>query len=143
MTVRPFSLKTIDHVVLRVRDMQKSLHFYTQIVGCDIAKQRPDLGLMHLRAGAAMIDLVDINGVLGKKGGAAPDHHRQNVDHVCLRIDPFNEDELLAYLRAQGIGVDPAESRYGAEGDGPSIYFSDPDGNRVELKGPRDETNGP
>lgn len=134
--MRPFSLKTIDHVVLRVRDMQKSLHFYTQIVGCDIAEQRPDLGLMHLRAGAAMIDLVDINGVLGKKGGAAPDHHRQNVDHVCLRIDPFNEDELLAYLRAQGIGVDPAESRYGAEGDGPSIYFSDPDGNRVELKGP-------
>ncbi|HEJ6930089.1 TPA: VOC family protein [Serratia marcescens] len=134
--MRPFSLKTIDHVVLRVRDMQKSVHFYTQIVGCDIAKQRPDLGLMHLRAGAAMIDLVDINGVLGKKGGTVPDPHRQNVDHVCLRIDPFNEGELLAYLRSQGIDVDPAESRYGAEGDGPSIYFSDPDGNRVELKGP-------
>ncbi|MBH2797826.1 VOC family protein [Serratia marcescens] len=136
MTVRPFNLQRLDHVVLRVRDMQNSLRFYTQIVGCDIAKQRPDLGLVHLRAGASMIDLVDINGVLGKKGGAAPDRHRQNVDHVCLRIDPFNEDELLAYLRAQGIGVDPAESRYGAEGDGPSIYFSDPDGNRVELKGP-------
>jgi catechol 2,3-dioxygenase-like lactoylglutathione lyase family enzyme len=83
-----------------------------------------------------MIDLVDINGVLGKKGGEAPDPHRQNVDHVCLRIDPFNEEALLTYLRSQGIGVDPAESRYGAEGDGPSIYFSDPDGNRVELKGP-------
>lgn len=134
--MRPFNLQRLDHVVLRVRDMQNSLRFYTQIVGCDIAKQRPDLGLVHLRAGASMIDLVDINGVLGKKGGAAPDRHRQNVDHVCLRIDPFNEDELLAYLRAQGIGVDPAESRYGAEGDGPSIYFSDPDGNRVELKGP-------
>ncbi len=134
--MRPFNLQQLDHVVLRVRDMQNSLRFYTQVIGCDIAKQRPDLGLVHLRAGASMIDLVDINGVLGKKGGAAPDRHRQNVDHVCLRIDPFNEDELLAYLRAQGIGVDPAESRYGAEGDGPSIYFSDPDGNRVELKGP-------
>lgn len=73
---------------------------------------------------------------LEKKGGDAPDPHRQNVDHLCLRIDPFNEDELLAYLRSQGIAVDPAESRYGAEGDGPSIYFSDPDGNRIELKGP-------
>lgn len=71
-----------------------------------------------------------------EKGGDAPDPHRQNVDHLCLRIDPFNEDELLAYLRSQGIAVDPAESRYGAEGDGPSIYFSDPDGNRIELKGP-------
>lgn len=68
----PFSLKTIDHVVLRVRDMQKSLHFYTQIVGCDIAKQRPDLGLMHLRAGAAMIDLIDVNGQLGKKAAKRP-----------------------------------------------------------------------
>ncbi|HEJ7935349.1 VOC family protein [Serratia marcescens] len=136
MTVRPFNLQRLDHVVLRVRDMQNSLRFYTQIVGCDIAKQRPDLGLVHLRAGASMIDLVDVNGVLGKKGGETPDPHRQNVDHVCLRIDPFNEDALLAYLRSQGIDVDPAESRYGAEGDGPSIYFSDPDGNRVELKGP-------
>lgn len=36
----------------------------------------------------------------------------------------------------KGIAVDPAETRYGAEGDGPSIYFSDPDGNRIELKGP-------
>ncbi len=68
----PFSLKTIDHVVLRVRDMQKSLHFYTQIVGCDIAKRRPDLGLMHLHAGAAMIDLVDVNGQLGKKAAMRP-----------------------------------------------------------------------
>ncbi|ALD44871.1 VOC family protein [Serratia sp. TSA_130.2] len=136
MTVRPFNLQQLDHVVLRVRDMQNSLRFYTQVIGCDIAKQRPDLGLVHLRAGASMIDLVDVNGVLGKKGGEAPDLHRQNVDHVCLRIDPFNEDALLTYLRSQGIDADPAESRYGAEGDGPSIYFSDPDGNRVELKGP-------
>ncbi|MBH3249203.1 VOC family protein [Serratia marcescens] len=132
----PFSLKTIDHVVLRVRDAEKSLRFYTQTLGCDIAKRRPDLGLVHLRAGTAMIDLVDVNGQLGKKGGDAPDPHRQNVDHLCLRIVPFNEDELLAYLRSQGIPVDPAESRYGAEGDGPSVYFSDPDGNRIELKGP-------
>ena len=56
---------------------------------------------MHLHAGAAMIDLVDVNGQL-EKGGDAPDPHRQNVDHLCLRIDPFNEDELLAYLRSQG-----------------------------------------
>ncbi|HGM5056366.1 TPA: VOC family protein [Serratia marcescens] len=132
----PFSLKNIDHVVLRVRDMQNSLRFYTQVVGCEIAKQRPDLGLVHLRAGASMIDLVDVNGMLGRKGGMPPDARQQNVDHFCLRIDPFNEDALLTYLRSQGIDVDPAESRYGAEGDGPSIYFSDPDGNRIELKGP-------
>ncbi|WP_148874791.1 VOC family protein [Serratia marcescens] len=132
----PFSLKNIDHVVLRVRDMQNSLRFYTQVVGCEIAKQRPDLGLVHLRAGASMIDLVDVNGMLGRKGGMPPDARQQNVDHFCLRIEPFNEDALLTYLRSQGIDVDPAESRYGAEGDGPSIYFSDPDGNRIELKGP-------
>ncbi|HEI9712606.1 TPA: VOC family protein [Serratia marcescens] len=136
MTVRPFNLQQLDHVVLRVRDMQNSLRFYTQVIGCDIAKQRPDLGLVHLRAGASMIDLVDVNGMLGRKGGMPPDARQQNVDHFCLRIDPFNEEVLLTYLRSQGIDVEPAESRYGAEGDGPSIYFSDPDGNRVELKGP-------
>lgn len=70
--MRPFNLQRLDHVVLRVRDMQNSLRFYTQIVGCDIAKQRPDLGLVHLRAGASMIDLVDVNGVLGKKAAKRP-----------------------------------------------------------------------
>lgn len=72
MTVRPFNLQQLDHVVLRVRDMQNSLRFYTQVIGCDIAKQRPDLGLVHLRAGASMIDLVDVNGVLGKKAVKRP-----------------------------------------------------------------------
>ncbi|OKB66341.1 lactoylglutathione lyase [Serratia marcescens] len=132
----PFSLKNIDHVVLRVCDPAKSLLFYTRTLGCEIARQRPDLGLVHLRAGSAMIDLVDVNGTLGKQGGEPPDPRRQNVDHVCLRIDPFNEEDLLAYLRSQGIDAARAETRYGAEGEGPSIYLSDPDGNRVELKGP-------
>ncbi|CAI1075259.1 VOC family protein [Serratia entomophila] len=134
--MRPFSLKKIDHIVLRVCDLEKSIQFYTQILGCEIARRRPDLGLVHLRAGVSMIDLVDVDGVLGKKGGMHPDARQQNVDHFCLRIEPFNEGELLAYLQAQGLGAAPAESRYGAEGDGPSIYFTDPDGNHVELKGP-------
>ncbi|MEH0871238.1 VOC family protein [Serratia liquefaciens] len=134
--MRPFSLKKIDHLVLRVTDLEKSLQFYTQILGCEIARRRPDLGLVHLRVGVSMLDLVDVDGVLGKKGGQHPDARQQNVDHFCLRIEPFNEGELLAYLRSQGISVDPPECRFGAEGDGPSLYFTDPDGNRVELKGP-------
>ncbi len=105
--MRPFSLKKIDHLVLRVTDLEKSLQFYTQILGCEIARRRPDLGLVHLRVGVSMLDLVDVDGVLGKKGGQHPDARQQNVDHFCLRIDPFNEGELLAYLRSQGISVDP------------------------------------
>ncbi|WP_260629794.1 VOC family protein [Serratia liquefaciens] len=105
--MRPFSLKKIDHLVLRVTDLEKSLQFYTQILGCEIARRRPDLGLVHLRVGVSMLDLVDVDGVLGKKGGQHPDARQQNVDHFCLRIEPFNEGELLAYLRSQGISVDP------------------------------------
>ncbi|WP_198529086.1 hypothetical protein [Comamonas testosteroni] len=83
-----------------------------------------------------MIDLVDINGVLGLHGGGPADPSNKNVDHFCLRISPFNETEILNFLASMGIDADKAEVRYGAEGDGPSIYFFDPDGNQVELKGP-------
>ena len=58
------------------------------------------------------------------------------MDHICLRVDPFDGPAILAHLRANGLHPGPVESRYGAEGEGPSIYVEDPDGNVVELKGP-------
>lgn len=58
------------------------------------------------------------------------------MDHVCLRIEPFDADALIAYLKDKGADPGGVESRYGAEGEGPSIYVTDPEGNVVELKGP-------
>jgi glyoxylase I family protein len=129
-------LRDIDHIVLRVRDLDKMITFYTQVLGCTIEKRQEAIGLIQLRAGASLVDLVPVDGKLGRTGGAAPGKEGRNVDHFCFRVDGFDEGGILAWLAAHGVQAGPAESRYGAEGEGPSIYVNDPEGNTVELKGP-------
>lgn len=137
----PFSVLRIDHVVFRVASLARSIAFYRDTLGCEVVRQRPDLGLVHLRAGASMIDLVAIDGPLGTRGGPAPGAHARNVDHLCLRVDPFVERELVAHLARHGVVPQgPASDNFGAEGSGPSLYVSDPDGNTIELKGPARST---
>lgn len=131
-----FNVQRIDHVVLRVADIERSIAFYAQVLGCAVVRRRDDLGLVHLRAGASMIDLVAIDGVLGRKGGAAPGADGRNLDHLCLRIEPFDDRALRAHLAAHAVVVDGATAvNFGAEGDGLSLYIHDPDGNTLELKG--------
>ena len=93
---------------------------------------------MQLRAGRALIDLVPVDGPLGRAGGAPPGREGRNLDHFCLRVEPFDEAALRTHLAAHGVAAGALERRYGAEGEGPSIYVSDPEGNVVELKGPPD-----
>ena len=131
-----FTVQGIDHVVLRVRDVEGMIRFYQDVLGCAVERRKDDLGLIQLRAGRSLIDLVDVNGELGQKGGAAPGAEARNMDHLCLRIDPFDEAPLRAHLRAHGVEAGELVTRYGAEGDGPSLYIEDPEGNTVELKGP-------
>ncbi len=126
----------IDHVVLRVRDLERALAFYRDALGCAIERRVDDLGLVQLRAGSALIDLVPVEGALGRAGGAPPGEEGRNVDHLALRVEPFDEEKLRAWLAEHGIEAGDVAERYGAEGTGPSIYVRDPDGNVVELKGP-------
>ncbi|ANB17278.1 VOC family protein [Dokdonella koreensis] len=133
----PFTIQRIDHVVLRVVDLDRAIAFYQQVLGCTVVRRRDDLGLAHLRAGASLIDLISVHGRLGAKGGPAPGAEARNVDHLCLRIEPFDEPVLVAHLTRFGLApFGPAETNFGAEGDGLSIYLADPDGNHIELKGP-------
>lgn len=132
----PFTIQHIDHIVLRVADLQRSMDFYAQAFGAEVVRHNEPLGLVHLRAGSAMIDLVDLQGELGRKGGGAAGAERRNVDHFCLRIEPFDEAALIGHLQSCGLSVDKAARRFGAEGYGLSLYCFDPDGNQVELKGP-------
>jgi glyoxylase I family protein len=133
----PFSVQRIDHLVLRVRDLERSIEFFNRVLGCEVVKRRDDLGLVHLRAGASMIDLISVDGPIGSKGGAAPGKEGKNLDHLCLRIEPFDEAAILHHLEKYGLPrSDQAQINFGAEGDGPSVYFLDPDENLIELKGP-------
>jgi glyoxylase I family protein len=130
------TIKHLDHLVLRVTDLRAMMTFYTDVLGCPVEKVQENLGLYQLRAGTALIDLVPVDGPLGQKGGAPAGVEGRNLDHFCLRVDPFDADAIIAHLRATGADPAPVASRYGAEGQGPSIYVSDPEGNVVELKGP-------
>jgi catechol 2,3-dioxygenase-like lactoylglutathione lyase family enzyme len=123
----------LDHVVIRVEDMERMLGFYRDVLGCEVAHRQDELGLVHLRAGSALIDLVWIGGKLGR-GGAAPDRDRPNLDHICLAVSPWDEAMLRAHLAAHGVATDPARTRYGAPGHGPSVYLQDPEGNAVEIR---------
>src|ERR1700722_10965553 len=133
-----FHISHLDHVVLRVTDLDATMRFYIDVLGCSVEKIQEDLGLYQLRAGTALIDLVPIDGPLGSKGGAAPGVEGRNLDHFCLQVEPFDADAIIAHLRAHGADPAPVASRYGAKGQGPSIYVADPEGNVVELKGPPD-----
>ncbi|MDQ0086171.1 catechol 2,3-dioxygenase-like lactoylglutathione lyase family enzyme [Variovorax boronicumulans] len=136
MRTPPFSVLRIDHVVLRVKDIERAIRFYRDVLGCAIEKRREDLGLVHLRAGASLIDLVTPDGPLGRQGGALAGVEGRNVDHICLRIEPFDESAIRALMAAHGVAVNgEVQNNFGAEGNGPSIYIADPDGNTVELKG--------
>jgi catechol 2,3-dioxygenase-like lactoylglutathione lyase family enzyme len=129
-------IREIDHLVLRVVDLDKMLAFYCDALGCTVERRQDEIGLVQLRAGRSIVDLVPVDGKLGRMGGAAPGREGHNLDHLCFRVEPFDEPAIRRELAAFGITAGPLESRYGAEGEGPSIYLSDPEGNVVELKGP-------
>lgn len=136
MDAIPMRLLGLDHVVLRVRDPERVQRFYCEVLGCTVEKVQEKIGLVQLRAGRSLVDLVDVAGKLGREGGAAPGPEGRNLDHFCLRIEPFEPEALAAHLKAHGLEPGEVVSRYGAEGEGPSLYLQDPEGNTVELKGP-------
>jgi catechol 2,3-dioxygenase-like lactoylglutathione lyase family enzyme len=129
------NIQNIDHVVFRVVDLDAVAGFYVDVLGARWEMKRDDIGLYQLRVGTSLIDLVPVDGQLGRVGGAPPGPEARNVDHVCLRVLPWDGDAILAYLASHGIESEVV-TRYGADGNGPSIYLTDPEGNNLELKGP-------
>lgn len=128
------NIKAIDHIVLRTGKLDTMLQFYCAVLGCVEERRLADLGLVQLRAGAALIDLVDITGELGRQGGGPPRQDGRNMDHVCLLIEGMDEQQLQEYLGQHGIPAGEFAERYGATGFGQSVYIEDPEGNVVELK---------
>ena len=127
----------LDHVVLRSRAPERLIAFYRDVLDCAVEREVPAAGLTQLRAGAALIDIVAV-----PEDGALAPAGTGNMDHLCLRVEPFDAARIARHMARHGVACGEVASRYGAEGVGPSIYLSDPDGNRVELKGPPDPGQG-
>ena len=134
--MRPIEIRGLDHVVLRISDLTRSLRFYVEMLGCREERRSDALGLVQLRAGASLIDLVDVNAPLGKLGGPPPGAQARNLDHLALQLEHFDVARIREHLTAFGVEPGDVAQRYGALGMGPSMYVHDPDGNVVELKGP-------
>ena len=130
----PIQIVGFDHIVLRIADKAAMLEFYCGVLGLSIDRDRPELGLTHIRLGPQMIDLVTLDGALA--GGGAPSREARNLDHFCLQVRPFDEPAIRAHLAARGVEIVEEGQRYGADGTGFSLYIRDPEGNQVELKGP-------
>ena len=132
-------IRELDHLVLRAVDLDRMLQFYCEVLGCAVERRDDYIGLVQLRAGRSLVDLVPVSGKLGRAGGAAPGIGGRNLDHFCLRVDPFDEATIRLHLNEHGVHAGSLEARNGAEGEGPSIYVNDPEGNVIELKGPPDD----
>ncbi|CDY76672.1 Lactoylglutathione lyase [Caballeronia glathei] len=132
-----FTIREIDHVVIRCADLDNMVRFYGAALGCPVEKEQRDLGLVQLRAGRSLIDLLAIGGKIDRPDSGAPGAGR-NMDHLCLRVEPFDPAALRKHLAEHGARLGEEANRYGAEGFGPSLYLFDPEGNLVELKGPPD-----
>ena len=131
----PFKLEGLDHVVLLVRDMAEAQHFYEQVIGCSVDRALPNYGMVQLRCGASLIDLVDIGSTQGE--WARPEiEGGRNMDHVCIATGPCTELAMRAHLAHHGVSIVEEGIRYGANGDGMSFYIRDPSGNQIELKSP-------
>lgn len=138
----PINITHIDHLVIRVNDLEIMIAFYRDVLGCKLERGPGKVGLAQLRAGHSLIDLVDASGPLGRQGGNLPDHTAPNMDHVCFQLQPWDTNEINKHLKRHGIqGVEVAH-RYGAKGMGPSMYIKDPEGNTVELKGRFNDDHG-
>lgn len=132
----------IDHVVLRTTQKQKMLEFYQNVLGCSLERELPELGLIQLRAGSALIDIVPTDSELGRLGGGPPRQDGRNLEHFCLAVTGFDETQLLDFLAGHNIEADEPAVRYGASGFSKSVYINDPEGNVVELKLPPDPDTG-
>jgi len=129
------SIRRLDHVVIRAANLDRSLCFYRDVLGCAEVRRIDSIGLVQLRCGESMLDIVDVEGPIGKAGGSAAAEGGRNMDHFAVELLEFDEASIRSHLEAYGVEPGEVAERNGAKGSGPSMYIRDPDDNVVELKG--------
>jgi catechol 2,3-dioxygenase-like lactoylglutathione lyase family enzyme len=115
----------LDHVVLNVADVERSLRFYVDELGLE------PIHVEEWRKGERLFPSVRVSADSIIDLLAAP-RTGENADHLCLVVEPMDFDALVASGRFEILGG--PGTRFGARGDGTSVYLRDPDGNLVELR---------
>ncbi|MER7703347.1 VOC family protein [Kitasatospora sp. NPDC097605] len=118
-------VKAFDHLVLNVRDIERSLEFYSGLLGLEPVR------VDEWRAGKAPFPSIRITPETIIDLTARP-RGGSNVDHICLTVDPLDWQEVIA--AGTFTVLEGPVTRYGARGDATSLYVQDPDGNTVELR---------
>lgn len=134
-TKPPFALEGIDHVLLLVTGMAPAARFYAKVLGCRVEERLPQYGMLQLRAGAALIDLVDISAPQAA-WAVPPTAGGRNLDHLCLALGRHDEGKLRRHLARHRVEIVEEGVHGGSRGESLSLYVRDPSGNVIELKGP-------
>ncbi len=131
----PFSTIGLDHIVLRVTDLDRMLAFITMYSAAATSVPILSLRPVPVARGAFADRSRDDRGKLGAAGGAAPGAEGRNLDHFALAVDRFDAPAIRAHLAHHGVTVDQSGTRYGAEGEGPSLYIRDPERQSCRTQG--------
>ena len=128
------TITEMDHIVLRVKDVEESLRFYSELLGLPVERveqwRSGEVRFPSVRINAdTIIDLFASDQETISKEGA------RNQDHYCMVIEPTDMEALKAGFEALGVGIQAGPGkRWGSHGDGISLYIYDPDNNVVELR---------
>ena len=129
MSTRPLEFDGIDHAVLQVTDIKRSLAFYVDVLGLSLERIIEDIGIYQLRCGRNLIDLCVL-----PSGACLAQRSQRGIDHLCLSIRG-DMNKIVEYLTEHNVETaSPVRELYGATGFGTSIYILDPDQYTIELK---------
>ena len=124
----------MDHIVLRNKDVEESLRFYTEVLGLQ-AERVAEWRAGEVRFPSARINADTIIDFFGTDQESIGKDGVKNQDHFCMVIEPTDMEELKAKFEAMGVEIQAGPGkRWGSHGDGISLYIYDPDENVVELR---------
>lgn len=134
----PIKITELDHIVLNVSDIDRSLAFYTQVLGLKGERvgefKEGKVGFPSVRINEhTIIDLFPLKGTdSAQKSG---EKTKGNLNHFCLVVEKEDFSGIIDYLKDHSVPIHQGPiSRWGARGRATSVYFLDPDGNELEIR---------